>query len=84
MYWLLQEEPSTTHECPFPTIQTIIESSSSAEEVLRKIQLNPEQILLISKTTELQRECPAWHGMRLGRLTASNFGPVIHALETNK
>ncbi|CAH3142166.1 unnamed protein product, partial [Pocillopora meandrina] len=54
--------------CPEPAPQSQIAS-----------KLTEADILLVSQITVGQRDNPTWHLARRGRLTASNFGSVLHA-----
>ena len=42
-------------------------------------QVTEKEIVHVAATTCGQNENPTWHQMRLGRLTASNFGIVLNA-----
>lgn len=82
-YWLLQEEP-IRREVKWKTVQQVITSYSSKNDVLLNIKVTYEEILAIAEATIGQRHNPLWHEMRLGRITASNFGIVIAAVQRNR
>lgn len=42
-------------------------------------QITDANVLLVSRITMGQRDDPAWHLARRGRLTANNFGSLLHA-----
>ena len=42
-------------------------------------QITDANVLLVSQITMGQRDDPAWHLARRGRLTANNFGSLLHA-----
>ena len=86
--WLMSPEPLPQAKLPVPTIEEIIYSdefiqTTGAQQQLdclvRKAKITEANVLLISQITVGQRDNPAWHLARRGRLTASNFGSVLHA-----
>ena len=86
--WLLSPEPPAFNELPIPTIEDIIFSEQflqtrglqqQLECLVRRSRILEEDILKISRITVGQRDNPAWHLARRGRLTASNFGSVLKA-----
>ena len=86
--WLLSPEPPAFNELPIPTIEDIIFSEQflqtrglqqQLECLVRRSRILEEDILKISRITVGQRDNPAWHLARSGRLTASNFGSVLKA-----
>ena len=85
--WLLSPEPPVISNLPMPSIQEIIYSDQflrarGVKEQLdclnRSSKLDEEKIVRISEITVGQRKNPARHIAR-GRLTASNFGSILHA-----
>lgn len=42
-------------------------------------QITDANVLFVSRITMGQRDDPAWHLARRGRLTANNFGSLLHA-----
>ncbi|XP_067018182.1 uncharacterized protein [Acropora muricata] len=86
--WLMSPEPSPQAKLPVPTIEEIIYSDEFVQTrgaqqqldcLVRKAKITEANVLLISQITVGQRDNPAWHLARRGRLTASNFGSVLHA-----
>ena len=86
--WLLSPEPPAFNELPIPTIEDIIFSEQflqtrglqqQLECLVQRSRILEEDILKISRITVGQRDNPAWHLARRGRLTASNFGSVLKA-----
>ncbi|XP_044182630.1 uncharacterized protein LOC122963280 [Acropora millepora] len=86
--WLMSPEPSPQGKLPVPTIEEIIYSDEFVQTrgaqqqldcLVRKAKITEANVLLISQITVGQRDNPAWHLARRGRLTASNFGSVLHA-----
>ena len=47
--------------------------------LLEKLKISQDQKLAVSAVTKGQRESAAWHVLRKGRLTASNFGYILKA-----
>ena len=90
--WLLSPEPPVASKLPIPTIEEIIFSEEFLQArglqqqldcLVRRCKISREQIQTISETTVGQRDNPAWHLARKGRLTASNFGCVLKAKRVN-
>ena len=86
--WLLSPEPPAFNELSIPTIEDIIFSEEFLQTrglqqqldcLVRRSRILEEDILKISRITVGQRDNPAWHLARRGRLTASNFGSVLKA-----
>ena len=86
--WLMSPEPSPQAKLPVLTIEEIIYSDEFIQTrgaqqqldcLVRKAKITEANVLLISQITVGQRDNPAWHLARRGRLTASNFGSVLHA-----
>ena len=85
--WLLSSEPPAFNELSIPTIEDIIFSEEFLQTrglqqldcLVRRSRILEEDILKISRVTVGQRDNPAWHLARRGRLTASNFGNVLKA-----
>ena len=81
--WILSPEPPVTAKLPVPTIEEIIFSEEFLQArgpqeqldcLVRRCRIPSEEIVKISDITVGQRDNPAWHLARKGRLTASNFG----------
>ena len=86
--WLLSPEPPAFNELLIPTIEDIIFSEEflqtrglqqQLDYLVRRSRILEEDIL--KRITVGQRDNPAWHLARKGRLTASNFGSVLKAKE---
>ena len=72
----MSPEPATPAQLPIPTIEEIIYSEDLLQAIGAQQQLD---IFQVGQKTVGQRDNPAWHLARQGRLTASNFGSVFHA-----
>ena len=86
--WLMNPEPAPQAKLPVPTIEEIIYSDEFIQTrgaqqqldcLVRKAKITEGDVLLVSQITVGQRDNPAWHLARRGRLTASNFGSVLRA-----
>ncbi|PFX18644.1 Alkaline nuclease [Stylophora pistillata] len=86
--WLLSPEPPVASKLPMPSIEEIIYSDEfpSSNRNSRAVglfglqfQARRGKIVRISEITVGQRNNPAWPIARRGRLTASNFGSILHA-----
>ena len=86
--WLLSPEPPAVSKLPMPSIEEIIYSDEflrargiqeQLDCLVRSSKLDEQKIVRISEITVGQRNNPAWHIARRGRLTASNFGSVLDA-----
>ena len=67
-----------------PTVEDIVISEEfinyegdKKEFLVEKLKITDEQRKTIQEKTIGQRDNPTWHLVRKGRLTASNFGPVL-------
>ncbi len=84
--WVL--DPRKTASCPTQTDHLISRhslklkclSSQDMEGIVRNAGLTDIEVVQIEGLTRGQSENPAWHEMRRGRLTASNFGAVLKAI----
>ena len=83
--WLLSPEPPVANKLPMPSIEEIIFSDKFLQArgtqgqldcLVRRSKLDEHKIARISQLTVGQRDNPAWHLARRGRLTASNFGLI--------
>ena len=88
LWWLMSPEPAPQAKLPIPTIEGIIYSEEFIQTrgyqqqldcLVRKAKVNEGDVVLVSEVTVGQRDNPAWHLARRGRLTASNFGSVLQA-----
>lgn len=86
--WLMSPEPAPPAQLPIPTIEEIIYSEEFLQAIgaqqqldvlVRKAKITEADALQVSQKTVGQRDNPAWHLARRGRLTASNFGSVLYA-----
>jgi hypothetical protein len=64
---------SLRHQCSQPAV--------SMQQIISSASLSPSDIAHVETLTRGQSTNPAWHEMRLYRLTASNFGQVIKSME---
>ena len=88
LWWLMSPEPAPQAKLPIPTIEEIIYSEEFIQTrgyqqqldcLVRKAKVNEGDVVLVSEVTVGQRDNPAWHLARRGRLTANNFGSVLQA-----
>lgn len=88
--WLMSPEPAPQAKLPVPTIEEIIYSEEFVQTrgaqqqlhcLVRKVKVTEADTLLVSQITVGQRDNPAWHLARRGRLAASSFGPVLQKSE---
>ena len=86
--WLLSPESPVANKLPMPSIEETIFSDEFLQArgtqgqldcLVRRSKLDEHKIARISQLTVVQRDNPAWHLARRGRLTASNFGSVLNA-----
>ena len=86
--WLLSAEPEPAAQLPLQTIEEIIfsegflgekTSMGQLEYFIKNVKIGQDIIREVSVLTTGQRDNPAWHLARKGRLTASNFGAVLKA-----
>ena len=85
----MSKEPEPeAQELPLKTIEEIIFSEGFLGEqtslglleyFIRNVKVRQDIIKELSALTTGQRDNPAWHLARKGRLTASNFGAVLKA-----
>jgi hypothetical protein len=86
MHWLLSAEPAVA-ALPAPTVEGITLGAAYAaaadkkDFVLRHIQMSTPLRQEIEVLTRGQGKNPFWGLYRKGRITASNFGPVIKFLD---
>ncbi|XP_060082310.1 uncharacterized protein LOC132561626, partial [Ylistrum balloti] len=84
---LLMPEPETkrvkTVEDVF-TSKDYLEAKDKSNHLLEKLKVKSNDITHIESVTKGQSESSLWYMYRKGRLTASNFGLVIKATETNR
>ena len=79
--------PPVSAGLPIPTIEIIFSEEflktrglqEQLDCLVRHCRISSEDIVKISHLTVGQRDNPAWHLARKGRLTASNFGVVLKA-----
>ena len=82
--WLMAPEPDQ-QQMDLPLLEVVLtskkfqEASEKKKFFLEKMELTKENIVKMSQVTVLQSRNDAWHMLRKGRLTASNFGPVLQA-----
>uniref|UniRef100_A0A8D8SIK0 Uncharacterized protein n=1 Tax=Cacopsylla melanoneura TaxID=428564 RepID=A0A8D8SIK0_9HEMI len=82
-YWLLQDSP-TLEPFPWLTVKDILQQHSSKENILNALRVSNEDIVAIADKTKGQRDNNLWFEMRFGRLTASNFGPILSAINNKR
>lgn len=89
MRWLLAPEPESA-QLPASTVDMILGSQdflSSSNQLgcfLKLIEVNADQILAVENLTKGQRDNSTWGMFRKGRITASNFGPVISNVDSHR
>lgn len=83
--WLLSPEPEPPSPLPIKTVEDIFsegflqQPTSEKQFLMDEVRLAQNTIRKVSTLTSGQRDNPAWHLARKGRLTASNFGVVFNA-----
>jgi len=89
MTWLLSPEPPAA-ALTVPSVREVILSVSSEDQtvsafqlmdIISELVLSKEHIMAVETSTRQQHENPLWGHYRAGRLTASNFGAVIHCMQ---
>ncbi len=89
MHWILSAEPADNPDL-VPTIEDVILSEDflAAEDkslyLREKLAVSDSTINSVACATVGQRENPAWSTVHKMRLTASNFGAILHALKTQR
>lgn len=89
-YWLLSKEPTAESQQHCNAFSNIVgncrnqQGEINKEELKAKFQVNQEEIVLIAEATIGQSDVALWHLLRIGRLTASNFGVVLAACRRNR
>lgn len=70
---------------PIPTVESIVTSEefinyegNKKAFSLERLKIDEYQRKTVHERTSGQRDNPTWHMLRKGRLTASNFGPVLN------
>lgn len=82
--WLLSPEPEHDNRLPITTVEDIVLSEQFINHedkmayMTEKLVITGEQQKAVNVATVGQRDSPSWHMLRKGRLTASNFGPVLN------
>ena len=85
MAWILSPEPDMDVHLPIQSVEELILSPEFLQQrlktnyLLEKLKISQDQKLAVSAVTKGQRESAAWHVLRKGRLTASNFGYILKA-----
>lgn len=86
--WLMSPEPQPVSQLPIKTVEEIIFSEEFLQRTtaalqlsyfMKEVKVTEAAVKEVSSITSGQRESPAWHQARKGRLTASNFGVVLKA-----
>ena len=84
IHWLMAPEPDKQDQ-DLPVLERVLSSNEFRDArdkkvfFLQKMIMKREHILKIADITKGQRKNDAWHRIRRGRLTASNFGSVLQA-----
>jgi len=87
--WLMSPEPEKV-TTPVPTVSDIMmtedytKASDNVSFVSDRLPLTEEQIKEAEVATRGQSENSMWAIVRKGRLTASNFGPVLKCIERGR
>ena len=50
--------------------------------IFQGLPVDEDEVQYLEESTKLQSECLLWHKYRIGRVTASKFGPVSRANTT--
>lgn len=84
-YWLLQDKPTTIPEhFPWLTVKDVLQQHKTTEDILSALMLTADDIPAIAERTKGQRDNHLWFDMRFGRLTASNFGSILTAIDNKR
>ena len=89
MAWLTSPEPPSV-ALPVPTVDDILtrpglaEAQSPVEFLMQQMAIDPASSCQVEEMTRGQADNPLWSVYRRGRLTASNFGPVVRCLNSNR
>ncbi|KAK4885445.1 hypothetical protein RN001_001716 [Aquatica leii] len=87
-FWLLSPEQQVQKELKsFAKILELSKNESGEimkNKVLENLKTSSAEIFKIAKITCGQNQNPMWHQMRLGRLTASNFGAVLDSCQRDR
>lgn len=86
--WILKDEPLldiTTNKVESFIFSTEFEEAIDKQSSLEKnLKLDEKEIEIIEQKTRGQRENPLWQSERKFRITASNFGRVLDAVERRR
>ena len=76
--WILSPEPAAESTVlHVPTVDDLGQSVKTVDKLCKQSQLTPEEIEHIETITRGQRDNLLWTAYRKGRITASNFQPVL-------
>ncbi len=92
MHWILSPEPKPDQVKgpPVPVVEDLLmtkdflESKDSRSWFSRQMVVSPQQIQTVANATIGQRDNTLWCLVRKLRLTASNFGKVLKAINRNR
>lgn len=82
----MSPEPPTSKPI-IPVIEDLIFSNEYISAICKKdwlrraLHLTPDKIIDVAVQTSGQRDNPMWAVVRKHRITASNFGPILSAIE---
>ena len=83
--WILSPEPAAESTVlHVPTVDDLSQHAQNVQELCKRLQLTPEEIQQIERITRGQRDNPLWTAYRKGRITASNFQPVLKVCSANR
>ena len=89
MSWLTSLEPPPV-KLPIKTFEEILQSpelsmaASPVDFVVEHMRVNSTAAQQVEMLTRGQADNPLWGVCRRGRLTASNFGPVVRCITNNR
>lgn len=87
---MLSSEPIIDQGSPTKSFSDILDLSRNETgevimaNLLENFKSTEEYIKLVAELTSGQSDNALWHQMRIGRLTASNFGVVLGACRRNR
>ncbi|XP_065191124.1 uncharacterized protein LOC135822310 [Sycon ciliatum] len=88
--WLLDPEVKEADNLPTETVEGItlsqgfLEAEHKVTYVCTRLSVSAAQIVAVEKATHGQNSNATWSLLRKGRITASNFGPVLKTISSGR
>ena len=89
-HWLLQPEPDVSSVQAIKTVEEVshtgnfLKAADRVAHVCSELVVTAEQINAAEMATRGQHKNPVWSMLRKGRITASNFGPVLKVCSSRR